>query len=101
MATDAVVAFLTRGVEWHDDLIADVEFGDRVAFLDDLADELVAEDEIGWAFEMAAVRVEIAAAEGGAGYFDDGVGGLLDLRVRAIFYGDLREDQLAAFRGLV
>jgi hypothetical protein len=38
---------------------------------------------------MSSVEVQVAAAEGCGGDFQDSVGGLLDLWVRAIFYGDL------------
>lgn len=38
---------------------------------------------------MAAVEVQVGAAEGGRGDAEDGVGVLLDLRIRAIFDGDL------------
>ena len=46
-------------------------------------------DEIGRALEMSSVEVQVAAAEGCGGDLEDCIGGLLDLRVRAVFYGDL------------
>jgi hypothetical protein len=46
-------------------------------------------DEVGRAFEMSSVEVQVAAAEGCGGDFEDCVGGLLDLWVRAVFDGDL------------
>jgi hypothetical protein len=49
----------------------------------------VATDEVWWAFEMPSVEVQVAAAEGCGGDFQDGVGWLLNLWVRAVFYGDL------------
>jgi hypothetical protein len=61
LSPDAVVAFLARGVERHDDFVSDGEFGHRVALLVDLADEFVAADEVGWAFEVTSVEVEVGA----------------------------------------
>jgi hypothetical protein len=58
---------------------------------DDLADEFVAADEVGRAFQVAAVEVQVAAAEGGAGDFEDGVGGVLELGYWAVFDDDLCE----------
>ena len=46
-------------------------------------------DEIGRALEMSSVEVQVAAAEGCGGDLEDGISGLLDLWVRAVFYGDL------------
>jgi hypothetical protein len=42
-------------------LVANVEFGDIVAFLDDGADELVAADEVWGAFQVATVEMEVRA----------------------------------------
>lgn len=47
LAADAVVALEACRVEWYDDFVADVEFLDRVSFLDDLTNEFMAADEIG------------------------------------------------------
>ena len=47
LAPDAVIALLTRSVERHHDLIADLEITDLVALLDDVADEFVPADEVG------------------------------------------------------
>jgi hypothetical protein len=47
-------------------------------------------DEVGRALEVAAVEVQVAAAEGGAGDAEDGVGGLLDFGGWAVFYYDLQ-----------
>jgi hypothetical protein len=58
---------------------------------DDLADEFVAADEVGRSFQVAAVEVQVAAAEGGAGDFEDGVGGILELGYWAVFDDDLYE----------
>ena len=49
----------------------------------------MAADEVGWAFEVPSVEVQVAAAKGCGGDLEDCIGGLLDLRVRAVFYGDL------------
>ena len=49
----------------------------------------MAADEVGWAFEVPSVEVQVAAAEGCGGDLEDGISGLLDLWVRAVFYGDL------------
>ena len=38
---------------------------------------------------MSSVEVQVAAAERCGGNFEDGVGGFLDLGIRAVFYGDL------------
>jgi hypothetical protein len=38
---------------------------------------------------MSSVKMQVAAAEGCGGDFEDGVGWLLDLWVGAVFYGDL------------
>ena len=38
---------------------------------------------------MPSVEVQVTAAEGCGGDLEDCIGGLLDLRVRAVFYGDL------------
>lgn len=48
----------------------------------------------GGAFEMATVKVQVAATERGAGDFQDSISGLLNLRVGAIFYRNLREDSV-------
>ena len=89
LAAHAEEAVAAGGVEGHDDFVTFVEFLDTVALLDDLADELVAADEVGWAFEVAAVEVQVAAAEGGAGDFQDGVGGVFELGYWAVFDDDL------------
>jgi hypothetical protein len=49
----------------------------------------MAADEVGRAFEVAAVEVQVTTAEGGAGDFEDGVGGFLDFWGWAVFYYDL------------
>jgi hypothetical protein len=49
----------------------------------------VSTDEVGWALEMSSVEVQVAAAKGCGGDFEDRVGGLLNLWVRAVFYSDL------------
>lgn len=46
-------------------------------------------DEVRGAFQVAAVEVEVAAAEGGGSDFEDGIGGLLELRIGAVFDDDL------------
>jgi len=46
-------------------------------------------DEVRRAFQVASVEVQVAAAEGCGGNFEDSVCGLLDLGIRAVFYGDL------------
>ena len=89
LASHTVEALPAGGVEGHDDFVADLEALDRVAFLDDLADELVAADEVGGALEVAAVEVEVAAAEGGGGHAEDGVGRFLDFGGGAVFDFDL------------
>jgi len=40
---------------------------------------------------MAAIRVQVAAAEGGGSYAEDGVGWLLDGGHGTVFHGDLRD----------
>jgi hypothetical protein len=67
-----------------------VEFFDRVSLLDDFTNKFMATDEIRGALEMATVEVQVTAAERGAGDFQDGISGLLDLGVGAIFYRNLR-----------
>ena len=62
-------ALPARRVEGHDDFVALLKVFDALAQLDDLADELVPADEVWGALEVAAVEVQVAAAEGGAGYF--------------------------------
>ena len=49
----------------------------------------MAADEVGRAFEMSSVEMQVAAAEGCGGDLEDCVGRLLDLGVRAVFYCDL------------
>ena len=89
LPANTVIAFPARSVERYDDLVADFEVLDIVSLFDDLADELVAADEVGRAFEVAAIEVEVGAAEGSAGDFENGVGGFLDLRDGPIFDDDL------------
>lgn len=89
MPADAVKAVPAGGVEGYDDFVAYFEGFDGGAFLDDLADEFVAADEVGRAFEVAAVEVEVAAAEGRGGDFEDCVGFFLDGGGGAVFYHDL------------
>ena len=48
-----------------------------VTLLHNLPNKLVPADEVGGALEVAAVEVEVAAAEGGGGDAEDGVGGFL------------------------
>ena len=91
LASDAVETLPAGRIERNDDLVADLELLDAVALLDNLTDELVAADEVGRAFEVAAVEVEVAATEGGASDFEDGVGGILKLGVGAVFYNDLEQ----------
>jgi hypothetical protein len=49
----------------------------------------VAADEFGRAFEVAAVEVQVAAAEGCGGDFEDCVRGFLDVGVGSVFDSDL------------
>lgn len=70
-------------------LVSDIELLYIVSLLDNLADKLMAADEIGRTFEVSSVEVQIAAAEGCRGDFQDRVRWLLDVRVGAIFYCDL------------
>ena len=51
----------------------------------------MAADEVGWAFEVAAVEVQVAAAEGGASDFEYGVGRVLQFGDGAVFDDDLRD----------
>lgn len=60
-----------------------------IALLHNLTHKLVPADEVGWAFEVTAVEVEVAAAEGCAGDLEDGVGRVLELWVRTVFDDDL------------
>lgn len=46
-------------------------------------------DEVGGTLEVAAVEVEVGAAEGGGGDAEDGVGRFLDDGGGAVFYFDL------------
>ena len=48
-------------------------------------------DEVGRAFQVAAVEMQVAAAEGGAGDFEDHVGGVLEFGHRSILHLDLFE----------
>ena len=89
LTSDAVETLSARGIEGYNNLITNIEILDIISFLDDLANELVPADEVGRAFEVAAVEVQVGAAEGGGGDFEDGVGGFLDLGDGAVFYFDL------------
>jgi len=57
--------------------------------LHDLAYELVPADEVGGAFQVAAVKVQVAAAEGGGSYAEDSVGFVLEFWGGAVFDFDL------------
>ncbi len=70
-------------------LIPNLETLDPLPLLHDLAHKLMPADEIRWALEMASVEVQVAAAEGGAADFQDGIGGFLELGVGSVFYCDL------------
>jgi hypothetical protein len=70
-------------------LVSNIELRHLISLLDDLSNKFVATDEVGWAFEMSSVEVQVAAAEGCGGDFQDSVGGLLNLWVWTVFYGDL------------
>jgi hypothetical protein len=61
LSPDTVITFLTGRVERHDNLIADLKVGDRVALLLDYADKFVSTDEVWRAFEVATVEVQIGA----------------------------------------
>jgi hypothetical protein len=70
-------------------LISNIKLANTVSLLHDLSHELMAADEVRWAFEVSAVEVQVAAAESCGGDFEDCVGGLLDVGVGAVFDGDL------------
>jgi hypothetical protein len=70
-------------------LLSNIELANTVSLLHDLSHKLMAADEVGWAFEVSAVEVQVAAAESRGGNFEDCVGGLLDVGVGAVFDGDL------------
>lgn len=70
-------------------MIADFEVRYRVALFDDRADELVPADETWFALQVATVVVQVAAAEGGAGDLENGVGGVLEGWIGAVLDGDL------------
>ena len=70
-------------------LVSDIELLDVVSLLDDLADKLMATDEVGRTFEMSSVEVQITAAEGCGGDFQDRIRWLLDVRVGTVFHCDL------------
>jgi hypothetical protein len=89
LTADAVVAFLAGRIEGHDNLVADTEVADFVALLENLADKLVSADEVWRAFEMTSVEVQIAAAECGAGDFQDSISWLLQLWIWAVLHGNL------------
>jgi hypothetical protein len=59
LPTLAVEAVEARGVERDDDLVALLEFGDRVALLRDGANEFVAADEARRALQVAAVIMQV------------------------------------------
>ena len=70
-------------------LVSNVELLYIVSLLHDLADELMAADEVGWALQVSTVKMQVAAAEGCGRDFEDCIGGFLDVGVRAVFDGDL------------
>lgn len=70
-------------------LIPNIERLHRTPLLHNLSHEFMAADKVGRTLQVAAVEVQVGAAERGRGDAEDGVGVLLDLRVRAIFDGDL------------
>lgn len=113
LAADAVEAVAAGGVEGDDDLwvwgrgsmsacvagvrgmglwrtvlylVANLEALHIVTLLHNLADELMAADKVRWALHVAAVEVQVAAAEGGGGNSENGIGRELDLGVGAVFY---------------
>lgn len=94
LSAHAEEAVSAGGIEGDDDLVAEVELLHIIALGDNLTDELVAADEVGWAFEVAAVEVQVAAAEGGGGDFEDGIGGFLDFGDGTVFDDDLRESAM-------
>lgn len=73
LTANAVVTFLTGGIEGNNNLVADIEVCDSVALFNNFANEFMAADEVGRAFQMTTVEVKVAAAECGAGDFEDGV----------------------------
>lgn len=70
-------------------LVSDIELLYIVSLLDDLADKLMAADEVGRTFEVSSVKVQVAAAEGRGGDFQDRIRWLLDVRVGTVFHCDL------------
>lgn len=70
-------------------LVSNFELLHVISFLHDLADKLMTADKVGWAFEVTSVEVQVAAAEGCRGDFEDCIGGLLEVWVGAVFDGDL------------
>lgn len=70
-------------------LVSNIELLHVVSLLHDLADELMAADEIGRALQVSTVEMQVAAAEGCGRDFEDCIRGLLDVWVGAVFDGDL------------
>ncbi|KAI6915321.1 hypothetical protein KC334_g46 [Hortaea werneckii] len=60
----------------------------RIPLLHHLTDEFVPADEVRRTLDVAAVEVQVAAAQRGGGDFEDGVGGVLEFGDRTVFHGD-------------
>jgi len=76
-------------VVWYTDFVSNLKLLHLLPLLHNLAHKLMPADEVGGALEVAAVEVQVGAAEGGGGDFEDGVGGVLEFGVGPVFDGDL------------
>ena len=59
LSSNAVIALLACRIERDHDLVAFVEALDFIAFLDDLADKLMAAYEVWRAFQVASVEMQV------------------------------------------
>jgi len=74
----------------HTHLVPDLEVLDLVTLLHNLSHKLMPTDEARRTLQMAAVVMQVAAAQCGRGDFEDGIGWLLQGWVWTVFNGDLQ-----------
>jgi len=70
-------------------LIPNTKVVDLVPLLHNLADKLMSADKARRAFQVPSVVVQIAAAQRGGADLKDGIGRPLEVRIGAVFDGDL------------
>lgn len=70
-------------------LISNIKLLHIVSLLHNLSHKFVPADEVRRTLQMTPVEVQVATAQSCRRDFEDGIGGLLDVRIRAVFDSNL------------